>query len=320
MANIQFIVSESELGAGTRGSSLGFRAIEMASIEENNYLFNNINHIPYDKNLLAKPIKFKNAIHIKGIEVVHENLSKRIEEAYIKKAFPILITGDHSNAAGTIAGVKKAFPNKKLGVIWIDAHADIHSPYTSPSGNIHGMPLAICIAEDNMECKANEPHEEVIRHWNNLKRLNNQQPKIQSEDVIIVGLRDYEKPEEHLIKTKNISVLTVYDVQEKGVAKAADEALNLLSDCDLIHISFDIDSLDKSFVPGTGTPVDNGFTEKEATGFILQLLHSSKISSFEITEVNPLLDHCNQTGKIAYRIINAAKNIIEKNTYNVNNE
>jgi arginase len=148
-----------------------------------------------------------------------------------------------------------ANPKSKLGVIWIDAHADIHSPYTSPSGNMHGMPLAVSLNEDNMANKMNKPDKDTIDMWNKLKKVGGICPKITYNDLVYIGVRDVEPEETFLLKKHKIKTFTTAEVKRNGVEKIARDALAHLSSCNLIYVSFDVDSMDSSISKGTGTPV-----------------------------------------------------------------
>jgi arginase len=201
-----------------------------------------------------------------------------------------------------------AHPERRLGVIWIDAHADLHSPYTTPSGNMHGMPLAISLAEDNIKSKVHQPDAQVVEQWNNLKKLGGIQPKIQAQDLVFIGLRDTEKQEDEIIKRHGIKVITVQEVRKRGVEQTVRQALLALQHCDDIYISFDVDSLDSSISRGTGTPVANGLKEREAEDLMASLMQNHKICCFEITEVNPTLDKENLMAEIAFNILQRSVN------------
>src|SRR4051812_11569712 len=161
MKNIKLIEVPSEIGAGTRGASLGVDAIKIAALD---FMSNFFIHFPSEKietqnNLLFEPIQSPYAKRIQGVVAMYERISKSVCESMKNNFFPVILSGDHSAAGGTIAGIKMAKPKSKLGVIWIDAHADLHTPYTTPSGNMHGMPLASAIAEDNSDMQVHHPDE-----------------------------------------------------------------------------------------------------------------------------------------------------------------
>src|SRR5699024_8816142 len=139
--------------------------------------------------------------------------------------FPIVLAGDHSSAAGTISGIKKANPNKRLGVVWIDAHADLHSPYTTPSGNMHGMPLAMVCGIDNVENKINSPSKEVLDYWEKLKDVGIKGPKVDLEDIVFIAIRDTEEQEEKLIEQFKVSNIKTEEVKGKGVEEVAKQVM-----------------------------------------------------------------------------------------------
>ncbi len=190
--------------------------------------------------------------------------------------------------------------------VWIDAHADLHSPYTSPSGNIHGMPLAAALQEDNIDMRINNLEEETIDHWNELKNIGTNKPKFLSEDLIYFGVRDTEEAEDKLIENMNIKNYSVSEIRYRGLKNCVNEAIEKLTHCDSIYITFDVDSLDCDFVSrGTGTPVPFGFSPMEAKNIITQFLKTGKVVCTEFTEINPLLDNKgNKMAETAFDILN----------------
>ena len=154
---IKIIKNRSDIGAGTRGSDLGIDAIEIAAIVQENNFFNcfDFEDIATENESIYNKVTYSFGKRIKSVVEQCTRLSNAVHKNLKEDRFPIVISGDHSSALGTISGIKAANPTQRLGVVWIDAHADIHSPYTSPSGNIHGMPLAAAMSEDNMDCKIN---------------------------------------------------------------------------------------------------------------------------------------------------------------------
>jgi len=201
-----------------------------------------------------------------------------------------------------------AHPDKRLGVIWIDAHADLHSPYTTPSGNMHGMPLSCVLAEDNKDRQQNKPDDETVEYWDKLKSLGGISPKIQYNDLVFIALRDYEPPEEFLIKKNKIRIFSLQEIRKKAVERVAIDSLNYLDHCDIIYVSFDVDSMDSRISSGTGTPVPNGITEKEAGNLIYYIMRSKKIVCFEMVEINPTLDKENLMAENAFEILQKATN------------
>lgn len=224
--------------------------------------------------------------------------------------FPLVLSGDHSNSYGTIAGIKAAYPEKTLGVVWIDAHADIHSPYTSPSGNMHGMPLAMALGIDNLERQINDPTPETIFYWNSLKKLGYDGPKLRPEHLVYVVVRDTEEPEDYLIDKYGIKNFTYDEFVRKGAEAVAYEALDRLRDCDIIYVSFDVDSLDSKFSKGTGTPVEVGLTVQEAKELNYFLLQDPRVVCYEVTEINPTLDTENTMAENAFEILETATEAI----------
>ena len=312
MKNIKIIEVPSEIGAGTRGASLGIEAIKIAALD---FMSNFFIHFPSEKvavenKLLYEPIESPYAKRIKGIAAMYEKVSKAVADSVKNNFFPMVISGDHSIAGATIAGIKIAKPKSKLGVIWIDAHADLHTPYTTPSGNMHGMPLAIAINEDNLESAVHEPDNETVKQWNYLKNIGKIAPKVLPEDIVYISLRDFEKEEKHLIEKYGIKMITTKEVRSKGPENIVRAVTRYLSDCTDIYISLDVDSLDSSISKGTGTPVSNGLKEREAEDLISKLMQSRKVCCFEITEVNPTLDKENLMAEIAFNILQRSVNVL----------
>jgi arginase len=315
MKNIKLIEVPSEIGAGTRGASLGVEAIKIAALD---FMSNFFVHFPsvkveVENHLLFEPIKSSYAKRITGVQTMYDRISKEVSTALKENFFPVLLSGDHSNAGGTIAGIKMAKPKSKLGVIWIDAHADLHTPYTTPSGNMHGMPLSTAIAEDNAECAAHEVDASTKQQWDKLKSIGNITPKVLPEDIVFIALRDFEKEEKHLIDKHKIKVITTAEVRRTGAESVCRKALRHLSDCTDIYVSFDVDSLDSVISRGTGTPVSNGLKEREAEDIISKFMQNRKVCCFEITEVNPTLDKENLMAEIAFNILQRSVNVLMMN-------
>lgn len=299
---LQIIGVTSELGAGTRGSSLGLDAMQIASLKVDRSFFlrhaetrlDTVNHHLYQETDLAY------AKRLDGIAEMYGRIEAAVSNSLKNGSFPMIVAGDHSSAGGTIAGIKKAYPNKRLGVIWVDAHADLHSPYTSPSGNVHGMPLATALSEDNLECQNNQPEQETIWHWNEMKGPNQ---RVQPQDLVFIGVRSTETPEDVIMEKYEIPNFTVAEVREKGVEAIVAETLDYLKDCDILYLSFDVDSMDPSISVGTGTPVPDGFTEEEARSICSGLLKDPRFVCYEMVEINPLLDDKgNAMAEAAFRI------------------
>ena len=292
---IQLIYNRSELGAGTRGSSIGVDAVLLEAMNKGNTFFSNASSIVInDQNhILTEPITHKWAKHIVGLIKIYSEVCDTVCNVLKKEKFPLIISGDHASSGGTVAGIKKAFPDKRLGVIWIDAHADLHSPYTSPSGNIHGMPIATMIAEDNLKFELDDVPKATRKLWNQLKETGGMQPKISPNDIVFVGVQDTEKEEDYLIEKHNIVNYTPLELRKKSLKTVISEIQNkVLQACDMVYISFDVDCLDSDLVSkGTGIPVSNGLRVEEVKTLLKSFLKWDKIVCLELTEINPLLDN-----------------------------
>ena len=307
MQNIRIIKNRSDIGAGTRGADIGIDAMEIAAINVKNDFFSKWPSVNVDAHIESIYNKVNHSF-AKRIGFVVEQctrVSNSVQEVLSNNEFPLVLSGDHSSALGTISGVKAAYPNAKIGVVWIDAHADLHSPYTSPSGNVHGMPLAAALQEDNTDMCINELNEATISSWIELKNIGTNTPKFLPEHLIFFGVRDTEEPEDALITNKGIKNYSVSEMRYRGFSNCVQEAIGKLSDCDAIYITFDVDSLDCDFVSsGTGTPVPFGFSPTEAKQIISEFLRKEKVVCVEFTEVNPLLDNKgNKMAETAFDIL-----------------
>uniref|UniRef100_UPI0040480C6C arginase n=1 Tax=Algoriphagus sp. TaxID=1872435 RepID=UPI0040480C6C len=305
MRKIKLVEVRSEIAAGTRGASLGVDALKIASLDKKSNFFSQFQpiHVPNANDFLWKGNKHPYAHYIDGVYQVIKNVYSTIESLRLEKKFPIILAGDHSTAAGTIMGIKGAHPDMRLGVIWIDAHADLHTPYTTPSGNMHGMPLAMAAHLDNLDCQLNQPSKDTCDFWDRLKKIGGDFPKIKPEDIVYISVRDTETPENTLIQKYGITNFTTETVRELGVFEVAKRSLALLKDCEQLYISFDVDSMDPSFSLGTGTPVPNGLTVEEAIQLNAELIKDKRVCCWEIVEVNPTLDSENTMAEIAFEVL-----------------
>lgn len=306
MKELSIIEIHSEIGAGTRGASLGPAAIKVAALNQGDDLFARYRPqvVVSENQLLNDSVTTPYGKRISGLVKVYERVCQQISKEIVKDKFLLIMAGDHSTAGGTISGLKAAYPTKRLGVVWIDAHADLHSPYSTPSGNLHGMPLATALGNDNLENKLNDIKEETMTGWQKLKDMGHPAPKLMPQDLVFIGVRDTEKPEDDVIKNSNIRNFTVDEVRSKGVAQVINETMSYLQACDLIYVSFDVDSMDSSISLGTGTPVANGFTIEEAYQLCIGFVKEEKVNCFELVEVNPCLDDKkNKMAETAFEII-----------------
>lgn len=305
MRKLKVIEVPCDLGAGTRGASLGVDALRLEAVEQacSSYLETEYTRVSATNEMLNSPDPTPNAHYLKGIVKFYEEACDAVANTLDKGEFPLIIAGDHSTAGGSIAGIKQHLGAKRLGVIWVDAHADIHSPYTTPSGNVHGMPLGAALHFDNKEQQINELSEEEVTQWENLKIVGGTEPKIVADDIIYMGVRDTEEQEDIIVEKLSIPNLTVSNCRKMGIEKSAQTAMEKLSHCDAIYISFDVDSMDPSVSYGTGTPVNNGYTKDEAITLLNTLLENPKVCALEMVEINPLLDTENKMAKASLDIL-----------------
>lgn len=316
MFPIKIIKNRSDIGAGTRGSDMGIDAIEIAAINKESDYFIQFPHLDVETHneTIYNKVKTTFAKRISHVRVQCERVSKAISNTLNEKHFPIVLSGDHSSALGTISGIKAKYPDKRLGVVWIDAHADLHSPFTSPSGNVHGMPLAAALGYDNMDHKINDPAEQTVDEWNNIKNIGTAGSKILPEDLIFFGVRDTEEPEDSLREKHGIRNYMVHEVRYRGLETCVKEAMQTLDNCDIIYISFDVDSLDCDMISmGTGTPVPKGFDPQEAIDIINGIIETGKVVCLEVTEVNPCLDtKGNKMAETAFEVLETVTESIKK--------
>jgi len=285
-----FIISTSDKGACKSGAGDGPMAVK----DELEHLGFPINEFELLDNQLLKT-QYLDHAYGKNIEFIVESMNQLNDSVVstIKNSkFPIILSGDHSNAIGGLSGLKNAYPDKRIGVIWIDAHADLHSPYTTPSGNIHGMPLAVLAGLDHHELKKNEVAEDVAYYWNELKNLGvaNISPKFELKDLVLIGVRDAEDEEWNIIEKAGVITYEPDDIRSKGIENILNETIEKLSNCDLLYSSFDADSLDPTISTGTGTTAPDGLSFEQAAVVFKTLMKYNKTGAFEITEVNPNLD------------------------------
>lgn len=214
-------------------------------------------------------------------------LADKVSEVLSKKRFPLVLGGDHSIAIGTLAGLANNYEN--LGVIWYDAHADMNTEETSPSGNIHGMPLAVSMGLGN----------------DKLVNIHGYAPKVKPENIVIIGARSVDPGERELIREKGIKVFTMHEIDKLGMTEVMNQAMWYLRDreVDGVHLSLDLDGLDPLYTPGVGTPVPGGISYRESHLAMEMLASSNLITSAEFVEVNPILDEKNKTADVAVALM-----------------
>ncbi len=315
LARVGLVEVDCDLGAGIPGAGSGIDLLKSA-IERNRGLAaisdRVIAEIAHQQrasataDTVSKGGLTPHARHIGVIAPVMDQAASLVAATLAEGRLPIVLAGDHSTAAGTIAGIRRAYPYQRLGVIWIDAHADIHSPYTTPSGNMHGMPLAIASMHDNLSEAVNAPDDITLQLWSQLQRLHQQEtPSIDLRDLVYIAVRDTEAAENVTIVEKNIPVIGTQDVRRDGPVHSAERALRYLQDAEIIYVSFDVDALDSTICKGTGTPVPGGLWVDEAQLILSRLLADPRVCCWEICEINPHLDTLNTLAEVSLGIFQA---------------
>lgn len=278
-----------DLGASRRGAGNGPQAILSAGLERKLQLLGHsleVRSYSYMPDFSADCRTSPRMKHWGAVLAMSEAVEKETALLEAGGAFPLIIGGDHSISIGTIAGLTRR--SKKLGVIWIDAHADSNTPETSPSGNIHGMSLAASLGFGDARFTA----------------LGHPSPKLQAGRVALVGTRQLDEGEKRLIRSSGVACYTMHDIDKRGMAGVMEEAITVASKgSDGVHVSFDIDSVDPGEAPGTGTPVRGGLNFREAHLAMEMLCEAKAVTSAEIVEVNPLLDNGHQTVRLAVDLI-----------------
>lgn len=286
------ITVESDFGAGKKGAAKGPQALlqELQKADFNAFdVFNYIRLAPHETVPSEETPHGKNIENIRNFQ---EKIVDHIQDILRLQKLPFILSGDHSSANALISGIKDYHANARIGVIWIDAHADLHSPYTTPSGNIHGMPIAALMGDDHREMGKNDPKKMTRDLWEVLKKLGRRKisPKIQGRDLVFIALRSTEDEEEKIITKEGIKCFRPNDIKTLGIEIVADQTLDHLRNCQYIYISFDVDSLDTQYSVGTGTPVEDGLTLEQAEYLLTRFGKQDKLIGMEITEINPDLD------------------------------
>ncbi|GGE55652.1 arginase [Pullulanibacillus camelliae] len=282
---ISIIGAPMDLGQSRRGVDMGPSAIRYAGVVERleslGYTVEDCGDISIGKRERFEETS-KVLKNLKAIAKACGELCKTIETEVKRERFPLVLGGDHSIAIGTLAGVSR--PYKNLGVIWYDAHGDLNTAETSPSGNIHGMPLAVSLGYGDPQ----------------LTSTGGYQPKVKPENVVIIGARALDMGEREFIKEKGIRVYTMHEIDRLGMTRVMTETIEYLQErTDGVHLSLDLDGLDPNEAPGVGTPVNGGITFRESHLAMELLAESDLLTSAEFVEVNPILDIQNKTGKLA---------------------
>ncbi|MBU5267900.1 arginase [Virgibacillus proomii] len=284
--SISIIGVPMDLGQSRRGVDMGPSAMRYAGAIERlewlGYRIQDLGDIPIIKPDRESSDQISNLKNLQQVVEANQKLADMVDRQISKGYFPLIFGGDHSIAIGSLAGISKHY--ERLGVIWYDAHGDLNTAETSPSGNIHGMPLAASLGLGNEE----------------LTKIGGYAPKIESENIVIIGARSLDPGERELIENKGIKVFTMHEIDRIGMPKVMEEAISYLQDrTDGVHLSLDVDGLDPSEAPGVGTPVIGGMTYRESHLAMEMLAEAEIITSAEFVEVNPILDEKNKTAILA---------------------
>jgi arginase len=285
-----------DLGSGRRGVDMGPSAIRIAGLAER---LAELGHKVVDegdlaiKNMEELKVGDVRARYLPEIVRASRHVSAKVERIVAKGHFPLVLGGDHSISVGTVSAIAAASrrEGKRVGLLWVDAHGDINTPETSPSGNIHGMPVAALLGEGPPE----------------LTSIGGEGPKLDPRNVAMVGIRSLDEGEKVRLKRYGVQVHTMSQVDRQGIESVMKEALARVSDgTDRVHVSFDLDALDPEVAPGVGTPVKGGLDYREAH-FLMEILSDSGLmTSLEVVEANPILDVRNATAAFAVELVQSA--------------
>ncbi|HZU24204.1 MAG TPA: arginase [Bryobacteraceae bacterium] len=293
---IAIIGAPLDLGAGRRGVDMGPSAVRVAELNARlvamGYGVEDLGNVPVVQPE-ATPAGPQQARYLPQIAETCRHLADSVRDAMGQGKTPLVLGGDHSIAVGTVSGASKHFHDqgKRIGLIWIDAHADMNTPETSPSGNVHGMPLACCLG--------NGPPE--------LTHIYDYAPKVDPRNVALIGIRSVDTRERKAVRQSGVRAFTMRDIDERGLRDVMEEALRIaMSGADAFHLSLDMDAVDPQEAPGVGTPVKGGITYREAHLAMETLCDCGKMCSLEVVEVNPVIDEVNRTASLAVELILSA--------------
>lgn len=289
---IQLIGVPLDLGQARRGVDMGPSAVRVAGLEARLEALGHVVEDSGNVTVAMAELKKEGDPHAKYLKEITATCTKSAElvvKALEAGKVPMVLGGDHSVAAGTVSGVAEFYrrDNKKIGLIWIDAHSDINTPETSPSGNVHGMPLAALMGLGPAELG------NIYNFW----------PKVKPENCVLFGVRDIDATEKENIRRAGIEVVTMRDIDERGMRAVMEDALRMAGRGTVgYHVSLDMDWIDPEDAPGVGTPVRGGATYREAHLAMEIIADHGRMLSFEIVEVNPVIDEHNRTADLAVEL------------------
>jgi len=290
---IRIIGVPMDLGASRRGVDMGPSALRVAGLQARiKQLGHQVEDIGNISVKQPEEMSYgeKRAKYLAEIADACKDLGAIVEKSLEETMLPVVLGGDHSIAAGTLSGIAAYFKKKakKIGLIWLDAHGDINTPESSPSGNVHGMPLAAAMGYGAME----------------LVELQGFKPKVEPQNISLVGIRDLDTQEKKLAKRSGVHVFTMRDIDERGMREVMSDALKYaMDDTDGISVSLDMDFVDPSDAPGVGTPVRGGVTYREAHLAMEMIADTEAMASLEIVEINPVIDEHNRTALLGVELV-----------------
>jgi len=290
---IRIIGVPMDLGASRRGVDMGPSALRVAGLQGRiKQLGHQVEDIGNVSVKQAEEMSYgeKRAKYLREIADACKDLSAIVEKSLEESMMPVVLGGDHSIAAGTLSGIAAHFKKKekRIGLIWLDAHGDINTPESSPSGNVHGMPLAAAMGYGAIE----------------LVELQGFKPKVEPQNISLVGIRDLDSQEKKLAKKSGVHVFTMRDIDERGMREVMSDALKYaMDDTDGISVSLDMDFVDPSDAPGVGTPVRGGVTYREAHLAMEMIADTEAMVSLEIVEINPVIDEHNRTALLGVELV-----------------
>jgi arginase len=295
-SHIALIGAPMDLGAGRRGVDMGPSALRVANL---NARLMDLGYEVEDLGNVAvvqpetEPEGNARAKYLPQVTVTCKEVADMVRQSLQNGKFPLVLGGDHSIAVGTVSGVSKHFHDRgeSIGLLWIDAHADMNTPDSSPSGNIHGMPLACCVGFGPEE----------------LTQIYGFSPKVNPHNTVLIGIRSVDELERGVVHKTGVRAFTMRDIDERGMQAVMQEAVRIASAGTAgFHVSLDLDAVDPQEAPGVGTPVKGGVTYREAHLAMELLCDSGMVTSLEVVEVNPVIDEANRTALLAVELIMSA--------------